>query len=118
MHKVVLLCLALLAGCVSVPAPKSFTERIAAAYTAIALTNDTATILVNAGTVSKPDGAKVLVQTKTAREAIDVAASIGPALGEDRLTGALLLLRAAQDHLCKDRQTEPNCQFLMQRAQP
>lgn len=119
---VVAICLAVviaaLAACTNVPAPKSFTERVAAAYTGITITNDTATILVNAGTIAKADGAKVLEQTRTARESVDIASSIGGQVGEDRLTNALTILRAAQDYLCKDRPTEPNCQFLIARAQP
>lgn len=96
--------------------PKSFSERIAAAYTGVAITNDTATILVNAGTVSKEDGRKVLDQTRTVREAIDVANTLNGAAGEDALGNALTILRAAQDYLCADKPTEPNCALMQQRT--
>lgn len=106
--------LLLLTACasLSVPAPKSYDERIAAAYTGISITNDTAAILVNAGTVSKEDGRKVLAKTKQARKVADTAST------EVEITDALDLLRAAQDLLCADRPTEPNCAYLMQRARP
>lgn len=108
----------LLAGCATVPAPKSFTERIAAGYAGVAITNDTALVLVNAGTLSKADGAKVLEHTRTAREAIDVASTMQGAVGEDKLLSALNLLRTAQQMLCADKPTDPNCALLLQRAQP
>ena len=110
--------LLLLSGCVTVPAPQSYTERIAAAYTGAALTFDTIAILANAGTISKEQGREAVRQTKQVREAIDVAAQFKGPLGEDKLQTALDLLRAAQDYLCKDKPTEPNCAYLLQRAAP
>lgn len=105
----------LIAGCVT-PAPKSYDERIAAAYTGLSITNDTAAILVNAGTVSKEDGRAVLAKTREARKTVDIASSLSGS--EDDLTKALNLLREAQDMLCAERPTEPNCAYLMQRARP
>jgi hypothetical protein len=102
-------------GSMQVSAPKSFSERIAAAYTGVAITNDTATILVNAGTISKEDGRSVLKQTTTARAAVDAASLMED---EGRLTDALALLRAAQDYLCQGRETEPNCALMLQRTRP
>lgn len=110
--------LLLLTACANVPAPKSYTERLAAAYSGIAITDDTIAILANAGTISKEQGREALRQSKQAREAIDVAASFKGPLGEDKLQAALDLLRAAQDYLCKDKPTEPNCSYLLQRAKP
>ena len=118
MRKVLFLPLVLMlaaCGSLQVAAPKSFSERIAAAYTGVAITNDTTTILVNAGTVSKEDGRKVLDQTTKARAAVDAASLIED---EDKLTSALDKLRAAQDYLCKDRPTEPNCALMLQRTRP
>ena len=120
MIRKILACSALLilAGCASVPAPKTFGERVAAGYTGVSITNDTATILVNAGVVSKEDGREVLEHTRSARETLDLASTLAGQLGEDKLTNALDLLRAAQDLLCADRPTEPNCAYLMQRSRP
>jgi hypothetical protein len=102
----------ILAGCAlsNVP-PRSFSERVAAAYTGIAMTNDTAAILVNAGTVSKERGREVLERTREAREVVDIAAALK---SEDRLGTALDLLQAAKEYLCKDKQTEPNCVYLLE----
>lgn len=120
MFRKILACslLLVLAGCQTVPAPKTFGERIAAAYTGVSITNDTATILVNAGVVSKEDGREVLEYTRSARETVDLASTLSGQLGEDRLMNALDLLRAAQDLLCADRPTDPNCAYLMQRSRP
>lgn len=104
----------LVSGCAT-PLPQSFTERVAAAYTGIALTNDTAAILVNAGTVSKEQGRAVLERTREAREAVDIAASLN---STDRLGTALELLQAAKEYLCKDKPNEPNCAYLMQQVTP
>jgi hypothetical protein len=104
----------LLVACVT--APKSYTERIAAAYSGIAITDDTIAILANAGTISKEQGREAVKQVKQAREAVDVATTFKGPLGEDKLQAALDLLRAAQDYLCKDKPTEPNCVYL--RSQP
>jgi len=119
-RKILACSLLILAGCATlgIPAPKSFGERVAAAYTGLSITNDTATILVNAGTVSKEDGREVLAKTKAARETVDTASTLSGQLGENALTDALELLRAAQDLLCGDRPTEPNCAYLMQRSRP
>jgi hypothetical protein len=105
-------------GSLQVAAPKSYSERIAAGYTAVSITNDAATILVNAGTVSKEDGRAVLDQTKRARMGLDAASLLDGQLGEDKLANALTLLRAAQDHLCAGRPNEPNCALMLQRTQP
>ena len=110
--------LLLLAGCATVPAPKSYTERVASAYSGVAITFDTIAILANAGTISKDQGREAVRQTKQVREAVDVAATFKGPLGEDKLQTAQDLLRAAQDFLCKDKPTEPNCAYLIQRARP
>lgn len=105
----------LVAGCPSNVIPQSFSERVAAAYTGIALTNDTATILVNAGAVSKAHGRDVLERTREARELTDIASSLH---SEDRLGTALELLQAAKEYLCRDRENEPNCQYLLAQETP
>lgn len=107
----------LLVGCAALT-PKSYDERIAAGYAAVAITNDTATTLVIGGTISKEDGRAVLQQTRTAREALDVAGTLSGQLGEDKLTSALGILRAAQDALCARNETDPNCVALRARSLP
>lgn len=104
------LLLSLLAACALT---QSFSGRVAAGYAALASTNDTALVLVNAGTISKEDGRAVLEKTRAARQAIDLAsaASDGTALNQ-----ALALLRAAQQELCKGKEAEPNCALLLQQG--
>lgn len=105
--------LILLTACASLG---SFTGRVAQGYSALTVTNDTAAILVNAGTITKEDGRKVLEQTTEAREALDMALAVRGQVGEDWLQTALGLLQAAQDALCKDRPTDPNCAYLRSRT--
>lgn len=90
---------------------QSFSGQVAAAYAAVAATNDTAFVLVNAGTISKSDGAKVHEKTKTVRLAIDAASAAGDGTALER---ALALLREAQAELCKGREANPNCVLLTQ----
>lgn len=111
-----LLVVALLAGCGITP--QSYDERVAAGYAAVAITNDTATTLVIGDTISKEDGRAVLEQTRTAREALDVAGTLSGQLGEDKLLSALNILRAAQDLLCREHATDPNCVALRARSLP
>ncbi len=105
--------LLLLTACASL---SSFTGRVAQGYSALTVTNDTATVLVNAGTITKEDGRKVLDQTTEAREALDMALAVRGNVGEDWLQTALGLLQAAQDAMCKDRPTDPNCAYLKSRT--
>lgn len=90
---------------------QSFSGRVAAGYAAVAATNDTALVLVNAGTISKPDGRAVLDKTRAVRQAIDVANAAGDGSALDQ---ALALLREAQAELCRGNETNPNCVLLTQ----
>jgi hypothetical protein len=100
--------LCLLAACAL---NQSFSGRVAGAYAAVAATNDTALVLVNAGTISKPDGRQVLEKTRAVRQAIDIASAAGDG---SALEQALALLREAQAELCKGNETNPNCILLTQ----
>lgn len=111
-----LLIVHLLTGCASLP--NSYSGRVAAGYTGLAITNDTAAVLVIGGTISKEDGRAVLAQTRTAREVLDVAATLTGQAGEDKLQQAFALLRAAQDALCAQNATDPNCIAMRSRSQP
>lgn len=90
---------------------QSFSGRVAAGYAAVTATNDTALVMVNAGAISKPDGANVLQKTRTIRQAIDVANAAGDGTA---LEQALALLQQAQAELCKGNETNPNCILLTQ----
>lgn len=92
---------------------QSFSGRVAAGYAAVTATNDTALVLVNAGTISKADGRAVLDKTQAVRQAIDVANAAGD---RGALEQALALLREAQAELCKGNETNPNCVLMTQRA--
>jgi hypothetical protein len=96
--------------------PKSYSEKVASAYAAVAVANDTATIFLNSNTISKDEAVQVLTRTREAISAIDMARDMGPAAGKDRLTAALEALRAATELMCKDRVDNPNCQFLTQKV--
>jgi hypothetical protein len=105
LYFVFLLVVHLLAGC-AVTQSKEI-----AAYGAVAATNDTALVLVNAGTISKEDGRAVLDKTRLVRQAIDAAIAAGDGTAIDR---ALALLREAQAELCKGQESNPNCALLLQ----
>lgn len=98
--------------------PQSYDERVAAGYAGVAITNDTTTTLVIGGTVSKELGRDVLKQTRTARETLDIASTLSGKLGDDKVISALNILDAAQDLLCKDHETDPNCIAMRARSQP
>lgn len=102
--------LVLLAGCVTPPAPKSFDEHVAAVRTALTLTNDTATVLVNGGHITKEKGRSVLERTIQVRQATDVAS------GFDDLNDAASILREVQEYLCRDLPQNPNCALLLQQG--
>jgi hypothetical protein len=95
----------LLAGC-ALNQSKEIT-----AYAAVAATNDTALVLVNAGAISKEDGRKVYEKTHAVRLAIDAAVASGDGTAIDK---ALAVLREAQAELCKGQETNPNCALLLQ----
>lgn len=102
------LMLIVLAGCAL---NQSFSGRVAAGYAAVTATNDTALVMVNAGAISKSDGANVLQKTRAIRQAIDVANAAGD---RSALEQALALLQEAQAELCKGNETNPNCILLTQ----
>lgn len=109
MRKLIIAALAVvISGCAL---SQSFSGRVAAGYAAVAATNDTALVMVNAGAISKPDGAKVLQKTRAVRQAIDVANAAGDG---SALEQALALLQEAQAELCKGNETNPNCILLTQ----
>ena len=101
----------------ALPTPRSYDQRVQGAYATLAVVNDTAVVLRNADVISVDDARAVQAQTRQALAAVDIAASLNPPLGDGQLADALAFLKAAQDLLCKDRPTEPNCQYLLQRTQ-
>ena len=111
MRRLILVYLAflLLAGCVLAQ------SKEIAAYSSIAATNDTALVLVNAGTISKEDGRAMLEKTRAVRLAVDAAVALGDGTAIDK---ALAVLKQAQAELCKGREAEPNCALLLQGATP
>lgn len=101
--------LVLLAGCALTQ------SKEIAAYSAVAATNDTALVLVNAGEISKESGRALLEKTRLVRQAIDVAIAAGDGTAIDK---ALAILREAQTELCKGQESNPNCALLLQGATP
>lgn len=102
--------LLILSACVTPPAPKSFDDHVAAIRTALTLTNDTATVLVNGEHITKQKGREVLDRTIPIREAVDAASGMGD------LRNAVDLLKEAQAYLCRDLPQNPNCALLMQQG--
>jgi hypothetical protein len=101
---VLLISLALL-GCAAL-VTNSPTQRAAAAYTALSLTNDTAFILTNGGTISREHAAATLEKTRAARRAVDAVRTF------DDLDAAFQLIYAAQDLLCEKTPQDANCMYL------
>ena len=106
-----LLLLPLLALLVSCALTQSFSGKVAAGYAAVAATNDTTLVLVNAGEVSKEEGRKVYEKTHAVLLGLDAASQSGNA---DAVATALTLLREAQAELCKGKESNPNCALLLQ----
>jgi uncharacterized lipoprotein YajG len=97
----------ILAACAAPPAPKSFDDHVAAIRTALTLTNDTATVLVNGGHISKEKGRTVLERTVETRKATDVADSF------QDLNDVTAILKEVQDDLCRDLPQNQNCALLL-----
>lgn len=111
------LTLALISGCATLSGSGSYSEQVARAYAGVAVANDTAAILLNSDVINKATAQQVLLHTREATAAIDIASDLGATLGQGNLVTALEALRLATDLLCKDRPTNPNCQYLTQRVQ-
>ena len=58
------------------PTADSFNERLAVGYTTITTVRESATVLLQAQKISKPDAQNVLDQTNNARTGLDVARSM------------------------------------------
>lgn len=105
------LCL-ILCACASlgVPQPKTFNERLAAAYSSVTSVRASTTILLNGGVIGSADAVNVQRQADVAREGLDVARTLPAPQAETKLEATLLILQAAQSYLCAKSPTDPNCQ--------
>jgi hypothetical protein len=103
---------AVLSACASlgVPTPKTFSERLAAGYTSVTTTRQTATILLNGQVISSADATNIQKQADVAREGLDVARTLQGIDAEKKLDATLLILDAAHSYLCAKAPTNPNCQ--------
>jgi hypothetical protein len=93
-----------LLGCsvFGVPAPETFSERLAVGYATVTTARNTAATLVSEGSLSAEDGENVLEQTDNARAGLDIARKISatdPDGANARLTSILVGLEALQAYL-------------------
>lgn len=95
---------AMLTACATlgVEAPKTFNERVAAAYTTVTAARDTTATLLTAGKLSAVEAQDVQRQLDTARTGLDLARQVhaaNPAQADQRLDGIVAGLAALQAYL-------------------
>lgn len=94
---------------IGVPAPKSFEDHVANAYTALTAARDTSTILARNGKLDKKDFEVFIKQCDSARESIELARELhaldAPA-GQERLDSAITILNALNAYLTKRQRGE------------
>jgi len=93
------------------PVPETFNERLAAGYTSVTGVRNSATALLDSGTLSSVDGLNVLDQTDNARAGLDIARQIhttNPNAGSEKLTAVVAGLKALNGYLCVRRDGKYN----------
>jgi hypothetical protein len=93
-----------------VPAPKSYSERLAAGYTSVTSIRLSAATMLNGRVISSADAENLQKQADVAREGLDVARTLTGADAENKLQATLLVLQVAQAYLCAKNPADPNCQ--------
>lgn len=85
-----------------VSAPKTFNEKLAAAYTTVTAARDTTATLLTSGKLSAADAQNVQQQLDTARTGLDLARQLhatNPPAGDARLDAIVAGLTALQAYL-------------------
>lgn len=89
-------------GALNLATPKSFGERVVAAYETTSAVRDTAYVLLDNGKISYIDASHVQRGADNVREGIDVARELHSELesaGEEKLDQALATLRVLQKYV-------------------
>lgn len=92
----------LLAACAVNTQLDTFNKKVAGGYALVQTTAETAQAGLAAGKLSKADAQNVVVSSRAALAAIDVATQVhstNPAAGENKLASALVILQALQTYL-------------------
>lgn len=82
--------------------PKTFNERLAAAYTTVTAARDSAGTLLSSGKITAADAQQVQNQCDNVRSGLDIARDIhakDPPAGDAKLTAVLAGLTALQAYL-------------------
>ena len=85
------------------PVPQTFNERLAVGYSSLTGVRNTASALLDGGTISPVDGMNVLAQTDNARAGLDIARQINvtnPDAANQKLTAVITGLTALSEYLC------------------
>jgi len=88
------------------PTPETFNERLAAGYSSVTGVRNSATALLDSGTISSVDGMNVLEQTDNARVGLDIARQIhvsNPDAANQKLAAVITGLTALNGYLCARR---------------
>lgn len=96
--------LVILTACttIGVPAPQTFNERLAAAYSTVTAARDTTATLLTSGRLSAADAQNVQQQLDNARTGLDLARQVhatDPAGGDAKLDAIVVGLTALQAYL-------------------
>lgn len=92
-----------LSGCavLGIAKPQNFEESAAAGYTTVTTVRNVTTILLDGGVINSADAQNIQNQANLAREGLDLARSLGPVKGQDRLTASLQILQALESYLAQ-----------------
>lgn len=96
--------LVILTACttIGVPAPQTFNERLAAAYSTVTAARDTTATLLTSGKLTAADAQNVNTQCDNLRSALDVARTLritDPVEADSRLSATIAALTALQSYL-------------------
>lgn len=111
MKRLCYLFLLLASGCASLglPTPTTFNERLAAGYTTVNATVDSARTLLQAGKISASDAENVVKQLDNVVAGLDLARTMNrtdPAGANTKLTVTLQVLTAMQSYLASKKGTQ------------
>jgi hypothetical protein len=104
------LLLVLAAGCAAlgVPTPQTFSQKLAAGYSAVTAVVDDTRILLAAKKLTPADAENVVKQTDNLVAALDIARQLSgtsPVAANDKLSATLLALTALQTYLATKKGT-------------
>lgn len=91
-------------GCTTlgVPTPQTFSERVAAGYVGVTTVRDSATTLLQAGSITADDARNIQAQADNVRAGLDIArtvSSVDPTAADAKLQATLQILTALDSYL-------------------